>query len=109
MQRFWRTSLSALSFLALSLARVSAAVNFQREVRPILSDNCFLCHGPDASTRMAGLRLDLRESILAKRPNGTPVVAGDPAASLIIQRITAEDPARRMPPLSAHRTLTDRQ
>src|SRR5437763_16822100 len=39
-----------------------AAINFQREIRPILSDSCFQCHGPDASTRMAGLRLDLKDT-----------------------------------------------
>jgi hypothetical protein len=84
-------------------------VDFQREVRPILSDNCFVCHGPDQSTRKANLRLDLRESALAARQNGTPIVPGRPDESLLYRRITEENSARRMPPLSSHKTLSDEQ
>jgi hypothetical protein len=109
MHRFWRTSLSTILLLIPSMEKAAAEVNFQREVRPILSDKCFACHGPDPSSRMVGMRLDLRETITAKRPNGTPVIPGDPEASLIIQRINAENPARRMPPAYSHRTLTDEQ
>ncbi len=86
-----------------------AAPDFQKEVRPILSDNCFHCHGNDRTTRMAGMRLDTKEGAFQKRPNGVPVVAGDAAKSLIIQRITAKDPARRMPPAAAHKTLSAEQ
>ncbi len=86
-----------------------APVDFQRQVRPILSDNCFLCHGPDKETRMAGLRLDTHEGILEKRKNGAPVVPGSPDESLILQRVFADKPARRMPPPYSHRTLTEAQ
>jgi len=83
----------------------SAAVDFQRDVRPLLSDACFHCHGPDPETRMAGLRLDVEEAAFAKRPNGAPIVPGDPAASLLYQRITHEQTALRMPPEYSHKSL----
>jgi len=87
----------------------SAAVDFQREVRPILSNNCFPCHGPDKYTRMVDLRLDIREGALAARKSGVPVVPGRPDASLLYRKITAADPARRMPPPYSHKVLTEDQ
>ena len=86
----------------------ATAVDFQREVRPILADNCFQCHGPDEGTRQVRLRLDTEDGAFAERPSGRPVVPGDAAASLVYQRIAHDDPRRRMPPpaLSA-KTLTD--
>src|SRR5205807_1571019 len=84
-------------------------VNFQRQVRPILSDNCFLCHGPDKGTRMADVRLDIREGAFATRKNGTIIVPGKPEESLLIKRISSDDPAYRMPPVFAHKTLTQTQ
>ena len=92
---------------ATSLAQTR--VDFQRDVRPVLSDNCFLCHGPDASTRKANLRLDLHEDALAPRRNGAPIVPGKPEQSLLYKKITEADPARRMPPLSSHKSLSDAQ
>ena len=86
-----------------------AAVDFQREVRPILSDACFHCHGPDQGTRMAALRLDTRDGAFAQRKTGTPIVPGKPEASLVIQRIAHENKARRMPPESSHKVLTAKQ
>lgn len=86
-----------------------AAVDFQREVRPILSDACFHCHGPDQNTRMAGLRLDTREGAFAERKTGTPIVAGKPESSLIYQRIMEASPAKQMPPAYSHKTLTPQQ
>jgi hypothetical protein len=85
------------------------AINFQRQIRPILSDNCFLCHGPDKGTRMAGVRLDVREGAFATRKNGAIIVPGKPDESLLIKRISSEDPAYRMPPVFAHKTLTAEQ
>jgi hypothetical protein len=87
-----------------------AAVDFQREVQPILSDNCFNCHGPDSSSRMVGMQLDTFEGATAPRKNGTPIVPHDSSKSLILQRITATDPNRRMPPLFSHKNaLTPQQ
>jgi hypothetical protein len=84
-------------FLALP---VSAAppVDFGRDVRPILSDRCFACHGPDEGNRKVGLRLDTEAGAKAVRGSKTPVVPGDVAASEILKRIAPENPARRMPP-----------
>ncbi len=84
-------------------------VDFDRQVRPILSENCFLCHGPDKGTRMVDLRLDVREGAFAPRKNGYPVVPGKPDESLIVKRIFSNDPSFRMPPVFAHKTLTQEQ
>ena len=85
-------------------------VDFQRDVRPILADNCFLCHGPDQSTRQAGLRLDTREGALGARPRGAAVVPTDLEASLLYQRIThSSDGARMPPPALSNKTLSDEQ
>ncbi len=62
----------------------AARIGFNRDVRPIMSGTCFRCHGPDESSRMVGMRLDLREEAVKTRRNGTPIVPGKPEASLII-------------------------
>jgi len=90
-------------------APASGKVDFQRQVRPILSDNCFLCHGPDKGTRMVDLRLDVQEGAFAARKNGTPIVPGKPDESLLIKRIYSDNPAFRMPPVFSHKTLTQEQ
>ena len=84
-------------------------VDFQREIRPLLSDACFQCHGPDPKVRMAGIRLDLREDLFQARTSGAPVVPGDPDNSLIFQRITQEDANLRMPPAYSQKTLSGDQ
>ena len=86
------------------------AVDFQRDVRPILSDNCFSCHGPDESTRRVRLRLDTEDGAFVERPNGHAIVAGDTEASLVYQRITHDDEGRRMPPPAlSNKTLSEDQ
>ncbi len=80
------------------------AVDFDRDVRPILSENCFFCHGPDENQRKADLRLDI-ESDAATSLIGP----GDPAASELIRRITSSDAAEVMPPPEAKISLTPRQ
>lgn len=89
--------------------KVSKPVDFQKDVRPILADACYHCHGPDKNTRMVNLRLDTRDGAFEKRKSGSPVVPGNPRASLVYQRITHEKTALRMPPASSHKTLTDEQ
>jgi len=106
-----------LWILCLSLSKLSAqqvpakspGVDFQRVVRPILSDACFHCHGPDKNTRMVDLRLDTKEGAFSARDNGTPIVPSNLQASLVYQRITDPDPARRMPPEYSNRVLTSEQ
>ncbi len=81
----------------------AAEVSFSRDVRPLLSDNCFACHGPDESSRMAGLRLDTQEGAAAV------IVPGDAAASKLFQRVNHEQEVVRMPPPSFDRKLTPEQ
>jgi len=68
-------------------------VSFNRDVKPILSQNCFACHGPDENQRKADLRLDIRESAV-----DMAITPGDPAKSSLIERILSDDPDERMPP-----------
>jgi len=85
-------------------------VQFNRDLRPILSDTCFLCHGPDKNSREAGLRLDVREEALQPADSGEiPIVPGKPDESEIIRRIFAEDEDELMPPPESHKTLTPAQ
>jgi hypothetical protein len=94
----------------LALAASAEPVKFNRDIRPIMSDTCFRCHGPDKRARMAGMRLDRREEALKPTASGAvPIVPGDPDKSAIVQRIFAADPARRMPPKYAEKVLTDAQ
>ncbi len=78
-------------------------VRFARDIRPILSDRCFQCHGPDAATRHADLRLDLRDAAVVTRKNGAAIVPGDPDKSELIRRITSGDPTVAMPPADSHK------
>src|SRR5438105_5406618 len=87
-----------------SAVRAENAIRFNRDIRPILSDNCFLCHGPDKNRRKAKLRLDDREIALAKRA----IVPGKPDESELVARISAADDDR-MPPPETHKTLTAKQ
>ncbi|MBL8205922.1 MAG: PSD1 domain-containing protein [Blastocatellia bacterium] len=82
-------------------------VSFNRDIRPILADTCFLCHGPDKSSRKAGLRLDLRDEAIRKTKSGLiPIVPGKPDESEIIRRIFATDKYEVMPPPDAHKELS---
>ena len=85
----------------------SPNVHFFEQVQPLLSTHCFSCHGSDPGSRMGNLRLDTPEGLFSPRPNGQPVVIkGNPAASLLMKRVTAADPALRMPPVTAHWPLS---
>jgi mono/diheme cytochrome c family protein len=82
-------------------------VKFSRDVLPILSDNCFSCHGPDANARKADLRLDTKEGAL--RTENPVIVPGKSAESDLVARITSPDPAEVMPPPKSNRKLTPAQ
>jgi len=97
----------ALATLCLAASSASAVepVEFNRDIRPILSDNCFYCHGNDASHRKAKLRLDIREEALKKEA----FVPGDAAASELVKRLFLTDPEEIMPPPESHKKLTPEQ
>src|SRR5437879_2437583 len=84
-------------------------VEFNRDIRPILSDNCFACHGPDQAKRKADLRLDNEAGALADLGGRYAIVPGNSARSEIVRRITADDDKERMPPARTGRRLTARQ
>jgi cytochrome c553 len=106
------TSLTVLAIL-FSWTRVADAadgppdvVEFNRDVRPILSDKCFACHGPDKNARKSELRLDLESGAFAELDDGHAIVPGQPAQSEVYQRISHESPRRRMPPAKFGKTLS---
>ena len=82
-------------------------IQFNRDIRPILSDHCFACHGPDANHRKAGLRLDTREGVVADLDGYSAVVPGEPARSELLARITTGDEDDLMPPPETGKPLTD--
>lgn len=86
-----------------------SAVDFNRDIRPILSENCFACHGPDAETREADLRLDQEESALEDRGGYAAVVAGDVSLSELVRRIESDDKDEQMPPPEMKKHITDDQ
>ena len=85
-------------------------VDFNYDIRPILSQNCFVCHGPDSSTRKANLRLDNFEGATAHLEHGgAAIVPGNISKSLLVDRISSEDPEFHMPPPEAKKTLSARE
>ena len=102
----------ALTALALTCAAQPAAaqtVDFNRDVRPILSENCFKCHGFDPGTRKAGRRLDTRDGALAEKDGVRAIVPGQPAQSDASVRIHSTDKDEQMPPPKSGKKLTPAQ
>ncbi len=88
----------------------ASPVDFDRDIRPLLSNYCFQCHGPDAGTREADLRLDTRAGVFADGTQHPVVVPGDPDASELLRRISSDDPSEQMPPAdSDYERLTPEQ
>ncbi len=106
------------SLLLVVVARAAApesdntqTVQFNRDIRPILSDKCFTCHGPDAANRKTKLRFDLESAAKAELRGGSyAIVPGNPSASEMFRRVSSDDKAVRMPPAYAGREkLSDRE
>lgn len=89
----------------------SKKVSFSRDIRPLLSDNCYHCHGPDEGSREAELRLDIEEGVFADRGSDKAVLIhrGDPAKSDLYRRLIAKDPDDLMPPGKTHKVMTAQQ
>jgi hypothetical protein len=103
-----------IAFLCLILLTSPArsadtAVDYNRDIRPILAKNCFACHGQDDSHRAAKLRLDRRETALLPRKRGAAIVPGAPEKSLLIHRVSSTEDAERMPPMQNGNPLTAKQ
>ena len=109
--------LLAIAFFAQAGLRPKAAANslqtridFSRDIKPILSDKCFACHGPDATAKKIKLRLDSESAALAELRAGKHAIVPDhPEQSELVRRITAKDEAMRMPPADSGRNLTERE
>jgi mono/diheme cytochrome c family protein len=85
-------------------------VDYNRQVRQILSNHCYACHGPDPADRQAGLRLDQHDGALAElESGGRAIVPGDSAASKLIERVTSNDPDLVMPPADSNKPLSAEQ
>jgi hypothetical protein len=96
---------SASTGAAATPAAGRATISFNRDIRPILSDACFACHGPDAGNRKADLRLDLRDEAVA----AGAILPGKAAESALVARIRSTDPETVMPPPEAHKVLDPHQ
>lgn len=102
---YWLIAAYAHYLAAFATGVAGQQVDFNRDIRPILSEHCFACHGQDAKTREADLRLDLRAAAI----ESGAIVPGRPEASELIARIDAEDPDEVMPPPQTGRPLSDAQ
>ena len=99
-----------IAVLLLPPFTVQAEVDFSRDILPILSNNCFQCHGPDAAQRSAELRLDQEDGAFTELPSGEfAVVKGKPEDSALIHRITSEDEDLKMPPGDSGKSLMEKE
>ncbi len=87
------------------IAKPAGKLEYNRDIRPILAENCFACHGPDSAARKANLRIDLRDTAIEMKA----IVPGKPAESELITRIFADEPKELMPPAKSHKKLTAAQ
>jgi hypothetical protein len=105
---FWTGAVLVFQLFAVS-GRGAEPVDFNRQIRPILSQSCYQCHGPDANKRKSDLRLDRREGLFRSQDDTTIIVPGAPDQSELLFRITSDDPELHMPPPKSGGRLTSSQ
>jgi hypothetical protein len=103
-----------MAFMAAPLLRAATGpipqkIDFNRDIRPILSENCYFCHGPDKNKRKADLRLDTHDGLFSAIKDHTTVLPGHPDQSELFRRVTAANPDDRMPDPKSNKRLSDRQ
>lgn len=94
---------------AFALPAKAEPISFSRQIRPILSENCFFCHGPDEAKREAGLRLDDETAAKSDNDGTIAIVPGHPEKSALLQRILSKDPDDVMPPPKQHKVISAAQ
>ena len=104
-----RLSTQIISVLALFITYSVAEPDFNRDIKPILSENCYFCHGPDAGKRKAGLRLDTFKGATTQNDGVTAIIPGKPEESELMARILSTDPDEVMPPPKAKLSLSTKQ
>src|SRR5437868_4351722 len=92
--------------LCAGLAQAADKVDFNYDIRPLISSKCYHCHGPDEKSRKAKLRLDLREDAIKEHESGATITPGDPAKSELMNRLTSKDPDEVMPPPKEEHALS---
>ena len=97
--------LSSLSPRSQADEQADETIDFDRQIKPILAENCFACHGIHEQARQADLRLDVRQSAV----EAGAIVPGAPNESTLIERINSDDPNSVMPPPESHKSLTQAQ
>src|SRR4051812_27667213 len=105
----WRLSVAVCGGVLPPLAIAAAPPEFNRDVRPILSESCFFCHGQDPKHREAKLRLDQRDQALRDLGGYAAIVPGKPERSEVIKRLTSHDADERMPPAESGRKVSPAQ
>ena len=110
MPRHWTSTImpAALTLLC-GLATAAEPVQFNRDIRPILADRCFACHGPDKDQLQAELRLDLADSATADRDGKPAIIPGQPEQSELLRRLVTDDEEMRMPPPDAGKPLSKQE
>ncbi|MDE0837349.1 MAG: hypothetical protein OSA84_13460, partial [Akkermansiaceae bacterium] len=98
--------ITALILSPTLLLGAEPSIDYRREILPILSDNCFECHGPDKESREAKLRLDIAEDAYADRKGSIAIVPGDPDASDLVYLIQSDDEDEQMPPPKSKKFLS---
>ncbi len=105
-----RRSIEVLIFAGVSTVGLfGQAIEFNRDIRPILSDRCYTCHGPSSTTRKSKLRFDIEAAAKQDMGGHFAIVPGDPAKSTILARISAGEKPMRMPPLASGPALTEKE